>query len=333
MWMLPSRSGLPSNSYNRVHRGTVEFPAGPFFSDPGKKFMSRIGSSRKIAPYIFISPFLVSFGLFFLYPIVSTIIMSFQEILPGQVSFIGLKNYKRLENPQFFKAIKNSLIYTVLTIAILIPVPMILATMLNSIKKGRSNVLRGMLFVPALMSVVVVGTLFRLIFSSHDLALANRIFSLLGGQSQTWLLGGAVHSMALLVLIATWRWTGINIVYFLSGLQQIPPELYESAEIDGAGPLQKFFRITVPLLKPTTVFVTAISIFGGMAMFEESYILWNQGSPNNTGLTIVRYIYRRGFESAEMGFGSAIGMALLGLVLLISFLFLGLTGFFKQETN
>lgn len=168
-----------------------------------------------------------------------------------------------------------------------------------------------MLFIPALMSVVVVGTIFRLLFASSDMALVNRFVRLFGGEPQAWLLAGSWKSMFLLVLIATWRWTGINIVYFLSGLQQIPQELYEAAEIDGAGPVQKFFRITIPLLKPTTVFVTAISIFGGLAMFEESYILWSAGSPDNSGLTIVRYIYRRGFEAADMGFGSAVGIALL----------------------
>ena len=259
--------------------------------------------------------------------------MSFQDIVPGETTFVGLRNYARLWNSQFFTAVKNSLIYTFITIAVLIPMPLILAALLDSLPSKRSSILRGMLFMPSLLSVVVVGTLFRLIFSSSDQALANRVAVLFGAQPQGWLLAGAYHSMFLLVLVATWRWTGINIVYFLSGLQLVPNELYESAEIDGAGPLQKFFRITLPLLTPTIVFVTAISIFGGMAMFEESYILWNQGSPNNTGLTIVRYIYRRGFESAELGFGSAIGMTLLALVLLISFAFLRLTGFFKQEQS
>lgn len=293
--------------------------------------MSFLSDSRKRTPYIFIFPFILSFLLFFLYPVISTVIMSFQEILPGDVQFIGFKNYRKLFNPTFFKAVKNSLTYMVLTIAVLIPIPMILAALLNSIPGRKSYVLRGMLFIPALMSVVVVGTIFRLFFASSDQALVNQFVGLFGVESQAWILAGSWQAMFLLVLIATWRWTGINIVYFLSGLQQVPDELYESAEIDGAGPVQKFFRITIPLLKPTTVFVTAISIFGGLAMFEESYILWNQGSPNNSGLTIVRYIYRRGFEAADMGFGAAVGIALLFMVFFISFTFLKLTGFFKQE--
>lgn len=293
--------------------------------------MTLFADSRKRAPYMFVFPFILSFLIFFLYPVISTLVMSFQEIVPGQVRFIGGTNYKRLLNPQFFTAVKNSLTYMFWTIVVLIPVPMILAVLLNSIPGKKSYLLRGMLFIPALMSVVVVGTIFRLLFASSDMALVNRFVGLFGGEPQAWLLAGSWKSMFLLVLIATWRWTGINIVYFLSGLQQIPHDLYESAEIDGAGPVQKLFRITIPLLKPTTVFVTAISIFGGLAMFEESYILWSAGSPDNSGLTIVRYIYRRGFEAADMGFGSAVGIALLFLVLLVSFTFLKITGFFKQE--
>jgi arabinosaccharide transport system permease protein len=319
------------------------FPTKPFLSFKLQKTHDRItleevrvatysGRIRR-SPYIFILPFIISFGLFYLYPVLYTIVMSFQEIIPGEVSFIGLENYKKLNNTQFFTALKNSSIYTVLTIAILIPVPMVLATLINSVSGAGSKILRSMLFIPALLSVVVVGTLFRLIFGSSDVALANKIVTALGGEAQAWIISAHPQAMFLMVMIAIWRWTGINIVYFMAGLQQIPTELYESAQIDGAHWWQSFFRITVPLLKPTIIFVTAISIFGGLAMFEESYILWNAGSPDNAGLTIVRYIYRRGFEAADMGFGSAVGIVLLLLVFLVSFVFLRLTGFFKQEST
>ena len=141
--------------------------------------------------------------------------------------------------------------------------------------------------------------------------------------------------MFLLVMMATWRWTGVNIIYFLSGLQNIPRELYEAASIDGASAWYKLFRVTIPLLKPTIIFVTTISVFGGFAMFEESYILWagssGGGSPNNVGLTMVGYIYLKGFQGGAMGLGSAIGLILLLIVLAVSILQLNLFGFFKRE--
>jgi arabinosaccharide transport system permease protein len=115
-------------------------------------------------------------------------------------------------------------------------------------------------------------------------------------------------------------------------LQAIPDELYEAADIDGASPSQKLWRITIPLLKNTTIFVTTISIFGGFAMFEESFILWaGKPSPNNVGLTIVGHLYNKGFQEGEMGMASAIGIVLLIIVFSLSISFLKLFGFFEAE--
>ena len=121
-------------------------------------------------------------------------------------------------------------------------------------------------------------------------------------------------------------------MYYLSGLQQIPEELYESASIDGASALQKFRHITLPLLKPTTVYVLTISIFAVLAMFTESYILFNGNtSPNNVGTTIVGYLYRMGWEQNNIGLASAIGCFLLVMVLIINLIQLGINGTFRKE--
>ena len=296
--------------------------------------LSRPFKNQRYVPYVFVLPFVLSAGLFFVYPVIQTIIMSFQEIAPGLREFVGLDNYRLLANPRFYTALRNSFVYTFLTIAVLIPVPMVLAVLLNSARSGAGRsaftVLRGMLFLPALMSVVVVGTVFRLMFASSESAIANTVAQLLGFPPTEWLLAGPTTAMVLLVLVATWRWTGINIIYFLAGLQQIPNELYESAELDGANAFQKFRRITVPLLRPVTVFVLTISVFGGFAMFEESFVLWGPTSPGNVGLTMVKYIYQQGFQSAQMGLGSAVGITLLAIVFLVSLALLKLTGFFRQ---
>lgn len=116
-------------------------------------------------------------------------------------------------------------------------------------------------------------------------------------------------------------------IYFLSGLQQIPEELYESAEIDGASAWQKFMKITVPLIKPTTVYVLTISIYGGLAMFTESYMLFNgNNSPNNMGTTIVGYLYRMGWEQNQIGLASAVGCVLLTIVMVINVIQLRING-------
>ena len=286
--------------------------------------------SQKIAPYVLISPFVVSFVLFMAYPIASSMVMSFQDIVPGSETFAGLKNYRALNNSHFFAAVSNSLEYTFWTLVVLIPLPLVLAVWLNAKYMVAKNFFRSALFIPSLTSIVVGGAIFRLVFGELPAAPMNSLLSLFGKEPVNWM-GGAATGMFLMVTLATWRWVGVNIVYFLSGLQSIPQELYEAAEIDGAGPLQKFLRITVPLLKPVTVYVLTISIYGGLAMFTESYVFWGVNSPNDIGLTIVGYLYKEGLVFFNLGFGAAIGITLLAGVLAINLIQLTLSGQFRRE--
>lgn len=287
--------------------------------------------SQKLAPYLFVLPFLITFVVFFAYPVLSAIVMSFQEVLPGQVTFTGIENYKDLWNPTFLKAIMNSSKYTLYSLCILIPIPLILAVFLNSKVMVAKNFFRSTLFIPALTSVVVAGTIFRLAFGELEGSLMNTIVTSLGFEKQRWL--GKEHlAMFTLITLAAWRWIGINLLYFMAGLQNIPKELYESAEIDGASTWNKFLKITLPLLKPITIYVFTISIYGGYSMFTESYMLWNGNrSPNDIGLTIVGYLYRNGLEQNNLGLGSAVGIVLLALTCIITIGQLKLLGMFKKE--
>lgn len=291
----------------------------------------RFRNSQQIAPYLFVAPFIISFILFFSYPLFQAFLMSFQKVLPEQVTFVGLDNFKRLNNPSFYKALYNNFRYTVYTILILIPIPLVLAVFLNSKIMRFKNLFRSALFIPALTSVAVAGIIFRLIFSELDGALMNTIVQWFGFESQKWLYHSSTGMFAL-VMIAAWRWMGINILYFLSALQNIPPELYEAADIDGAGWFNKFFRVTIPMLRPITIYVLTISIYGGFAMFTESYMLWgSRGSPQDIGLTMVGYIYQQGFQYFDLGFGSAIGLVLLFITLGVSLIQLRFMGLFGKE--
>lgn len=304
-----------------------ELDPGKIRKEPRKKW----GNSQKIAPYVFVFPFLLSFVLFFAYPLVSAGVMSFQEVLPGEVSFVGLDNYKALWNEDFGAALYNSSRYTLWTLLLLIPVPMLLAVLLNSKRMVFSHFFRSTLFIPALTSVVVAGVIFRLIFGELDGALLNTILHWFGLPSQKWLYSSSLGMVALVVL-AGWRWMGINVLYFLSALQSIPGELVEAAQIDGAGKLRRLWSITIPLLKPITIYVVTITIYGGYAMFTESYMLWaGKPSPQNIGLTMVGYIYQQGFQYFNLGFGSAIGLTLLAITLIVSMVQLALTGMFRKE--
>jgi arabinosaccharide transport system permease protein len=292
---------------------------------------SGIWYNQKIAPYLFVLPFLISFAVFFAYPVLSAINMSFQTVLPGQVEYIGLANYEKLWNPTFYKALMNSSKYTLYSIIILVPIPLILAVLLNSKVMVAKNFFRSTLFIPALTSVVVAGTIFRLAFGELEGSLMNTIVTSLGFDKQRWL--GKEHlAMFTLITLAAWRWIGINLLYFMAGLQNIPKELYESAEIDGASTWDKFVRITIPLLRPIYIYVITISIYGGYSMFTESYMLWNGNrSPNDIGLTIVGYLYRNGLEQNNLGLGSAVGIALLIITFIITIAQLKFFGMFKKE--
>ena len=294
--------------------------------------LKSIPYSQKLAPYVFVGPFIILFALFLAYPIVSSVIMSFQKVLPGQTEFIGLTNYKNLINGDFGMAITNSVVYTVLTCIVLVPFPMLLAVMLDSKKMVGKGFFRAILFLPALVSIVVGGFTFRLIFGELPTALLNDVIGNLGMEPVKWLGGPAKWTtfFALLVLCG-WRWMGVNVIYYLSGLQNISGELYESAEIDGANAWQKFWNISVPLLRPTAIYVLTISIYGGLAMFLESYMLFNGNrSPGGVGLTVVGYLYRMGWEQNNIGFAAAVGLCLLVVTLLINLVQLKITGFYEE---
>lgn len=299
-----------------------------------KNRISNFLYSWKVAPYVFVFPFVLCFLIFWIYPLLSTVKMSFQNIQPGQIKWVGLANYtKLLKDRTFHTAIGNSFTYMALTILFLIPFPMFFACLMDSNLVKAKNFFKGVLYLPALVSVVVAGMIFRLMFSELGGSAMNQLIGLFGYEPYRWLKVKSTAMMSM-VILCCWRWTGVNMLYFMAGLKNIPTALYEAAEIDGASRWQKFTRITLPLLSPTTIYVITISIYAGLAMFLESYMLWDgNNSPRNIGLTIVGYLYRRGIEKNEMGYASAVGLVLLVIALIINTVQLALSGTFKKKEN
>lgn len=295
-----------------------------------KNFYDKYINSKKVAPYIFVSPFIIVFLVFYLYPMISTIIMSFQEIGFGEPKFVGLENYRDLFNVHYKNALLTSTNYTFWTILVLVPLPIVLAVFLNSDKTKFTNFFRSSIFMPALTSVIVAGMFFRYAFGEQASTLANSIIGIFGLEPITWL-QNYIPAMIALVVLCVWRWLGVNIIYFLSGLQSIPEEIYEAADIDGANSWDKFKYITIPSLKPVIIYVITISVFGGYKMFAESYAYWQTATPNDIGMTIVSYIYQTGFNNFNMGFASAIGITLLLIVLVVNIIQLNIFGLFKKE--
>ncbi|PAF33413.1 sugar ABC transporter permease [Paenibacillus sp. 7516] len=291
--------------------------------------------SQKVAPYVFVLPFILIFLIFWFYPLLNSFVMSFQDKMLGQdPKWIGEANYsKLLTDKVFLTAIKNSVVYMLGTLVLLIPFPMLFAVMINSKLMMGREFFKSSFFLPALTSVAVAGTIFRLTFGEMEGSLMNSFLGLFGVEPIKFLKDGE-WSMAALLILACWRWTGVNMLYYLSGLKSIDNEYYEAASIDGASAWQKFRTITMPLLKPTTVYVTTISVYAGLAMFTESLMMFNgNNSPKNIGLTIVGYLYRQGIEKNKLGYAAAVGIILLIIALVINLTQLKFSGMFKKEED
>ena len=290
--------------------------------------------SQKVAPFVFVLPFILSLIIFWAYPLVSGIVMSFQDISFGSKTFVCTAHYTKLFKDKFFiTAVTNSVEYMFLTLVLMIPIPMLLAVLMESRITKAKGVWKVIMYIPALTSVVISGMLFRMMFSEAAGSQMNQLMAFFGKAPIAWLKTKWTAWIALL-LLCMWRWTGVNMLYFVSGLKAIDGSLYESADIDGATAWQKFRYVTLSLIKPTTIYVITISVYAGLSMFLESFMLWNgNSSPKNIGLTIVGYLYKRGIEKNDMGYACAVGMVLMIIALLINVVQLIATGTFKREES
>ena len=276
-----------------------------------KKFLY----SQKAAPYVFILPFVLTVILFWVFPIANGVLLSFQDVLKDK--WVGMNNYKRLLSDTYFrKAVWNSFKYMVGTLVLLIPFPMLFASMLNSKLMKAKGFFKSVYFIPALTSVVVVGTIFRLMFGEMDTALANQILNFFGHSSIKWLKGEWTGYFALL-LVACWRWTGVNILYFLAGLQNISTDLYEAASIDGATKGRQFLSITIPLISPVIFYNLVTQLVQAFQEFNGPYIITN-GGPRNATTLISVIVYNTAFKDYKVGMSSAMAWVMFVIVMVLT---------------
>src|SRR3954469_5411424 len=233
--------------------------------------MSRLQAAvlnPRYAPYVFLAPFLIIFIVFRVAPTIYAVLISFQHFEgTDSTGYVGLANYtKAFANPSLNKAFTNTVLYTLGTLLILIPIPLILAALLDSGRVVKQTMFRTALFLPALTSLVVVSVIFKIVLARDGLL--NVSLSAVGLPTAKWLEVAelAVPSM---IILAAWRWTGVNIIYFNSGLVNVPHDLYEAAALDGAGAWRTFRNVTLPMMKPTILFVVVLSIIGGFQLFVE----------------------------------------------------------------
>lgn len=289
--------------------------------------------SHDVAPYLFILPFFVVYCIFFLYPVISSFILSFYKSVGlGSRTFIGVNNYTQLiHDPRYLTALKNTTVYTLSSVFILSPLALVLAMMVRSFIVPSSNMksfYRVAFFLPNLTSFVVIALMFALIFNK-DFGLLNQGLALFGIPPIGWLREERL-AMPSIVIVAIWTFIGVNSLYFLAGLQNIPEDMNEAAAIDGATRWQTFWSITVPLLRPTILFVVVQAVIFSYQLFDLPYLLTG-GGPSDATLTLAMYLYIMGFSQFSLGYAAAIGYSLALIAVIVSLFQFGLFRLWGEE--
>lgn len=257
---------------------------------------------QKFVPYLFLSPALILFSLFLFFPVVFAFYMSFHKWgMIGEPRFIGFKNYfQLLKDPIFWVSVKNTIVFS-LSVPLKVALALIFSIILNQKVKGL-GFFRTAFFFPSVLSMVVVGVIWQWMFSPNY-GFINYALSKIGLPKQNMLINPS-YAIIVIIVVSVWKGLGNNMLIFLAGLQAIPKSVYEAADIDGASRWQKFWYITLPLLKPTTLFVLIITLIGSFKIFDLAYVITG-GGPGNSTLFLVHYIYREAFQRFDMGYASA----------------------------
>jgi cellobiose transport system permease protein len=276
-------------------------------------------TEARVAPYAFVSPFFIVFAVFGLFPLVYTLWVSLHDwsLLAGDQGFVGLDNYRELfQDSDFWRALTNTVgIFVIATIPQLI-LATVLAQVLNSRLRGRTFWRMGVL-LPNVTSVAAVGIIFGLIFA-RDYGIVNWALGQVGVGPIDWQ-GHRWSSWLAISIMVDWRWTGYNALILLASLQAVPKELYEAARIDGASAWRQFWSITVPMLRPTIIFVSIVATIGGIQLFTEP-LLFGSGvnaiSGGSTGQfqTVAMYLVQQAFTSQRFGYASTIAWVLFLLI-------------------
>lgn len=290
--------------------------------------------NKKTFPYFFIAPFFILYIAFELFPVIFSFFISLTEWNGvGAPEFLGLKNYVRLlGDKNFFSSIWNTLGIIVFSIPIQLVVGFTLALVITKVLKGIwKNAFQILMFLPYLVTPVAIGLIFQILFEYNG-GTVNQILETFGMEPVYWL-GHVGTSRFVVVLMKVWRSYGYSMILFTTGLLSIPDEVYEAADIDGAGTFRKIFCITIPMLRNVMQLVIIMTITAGFQLFDEPKILFSEagltsGGPDGKLLTIVANFYDIAFRKFEMGYGSAVGYGLFVLLFVCS---VGVKRLFREK--
>jgi multiple sugar transport system permease protein len=272
------------------------------------------------AAYFFLTPALAAIFIFFFLPVLVAFVMSFTDFdiyslgNIQYVRFVGFRNYLQLFNdPLFWQALQNTFYFVLVGGPLSVAVSLGAAILLNSKLVRFKSFFRAIYFAPVVTTLVAVAVVWRFVYHSR-FGLLNYFLGFLGINPIDWL-GDPTYAMPAIILLAVWKNFGYNMIIFIAGLQNIPEELYEAACIDGANARQQFLHITIPMLAPTTLFISIITMIGYFQLFAEPYVI-TQGGPLNSTLSIVLLMYQQGFRWWNMGYSASLAFVLFIIILI-----------------
>lgn len=285
---------------------------------PNKKMS--INKRHNLTGWVFLAPAAIMIATMCFLPMISALTLSFKTGIGKKIKWAGLYNYIRMfQDNVFIQALKNNFIYLIIQVPIMLVIALVLASLLNNRNLKFKGFFRTAIFLPCATSLVSYAIIFRSLFAVDGFI--NTILIKLGILNTGYnFLGHAGSARIIIILALIWRWTGYNMVFYLSGLQNIEYTVYEAAKIDGASPVQSFRKITVPLLKPTILLTAIMSTNGTLQLFDESVNLTN-GGPANATITMAHYIYNMSFRYVpNFGYSAAMSYLILILVAILAFI-------------
>jgi len=273
----------------------------------------------RYAAYLFLAPAVGAIALFFVVPVLAALVMSFTDFDIYSLAdltmlrFVGLRNYAELmDNPLFWKALGNTFYFVLVGGPLSVAVSLGAALLVNARLARFKSFFRTLYFLPVVTTLVAVAVIWRYFYHPR-FGLLNYLLSFVGISPIDWL-GDPVWAMPAIIVLAIWKSFGYNMLIFVAGLQNIPDQLYEAARIDGAGAIQAFRQITIPMLAPTSVFIVIITMIGYFQLFAEPYVM-TQGGPLYSTFSIVMLMYDQGFRWWDMGYAAAVAFVLFFVIL------------------
>ena len=281
-------------------------------TNPKKKTSNLTKYNR--AGYFFVAPFVIVFLIFSVYPVFRTLVLSFTDSkLAGMpYHFVGLKNYKQMftQDPLIYKTLFNTFYFTITSVPLKLAFALMVAMLLVNTNKITS-IYRAMFYLPSMVGgSVAIAVLWRRMFAGDGLV--NALLGAVGLPDDVYWLGNENTAIWTLIILAVWQF-GSPMLIFVAGLKQIPSSLYEAATVDGAGPIRKFFKITLPMLSPTIFFNLIMQMIGALTAFTQCFIITN-GKPLDSTLFYAVYLYRQSLTYSNMGYGSAMAWLMVVII-------------------